>query len=278
MRVLRYIIAVAAALTATSCIMVEGDGELRNPKWIGHNITNATMMDASAITYHIRTLLEYNHALMLSDVNERQALLDHIHISSESFEQNKYTIVIKPPHANYGIQDTIEITTTGGSLSDGATWEVKGPMEVTIRAATNSKADYEFVFEHISNSYFYNYTYSTETSMRTGNAKLWVNDLTKDNYAAFVEFDFVGEMHFTDTNHSSDKPLFLSTEIVEPLTYNPKQRSFVKGKLETICTDTFYDTTDEVVMQVSEHGNESGYIYFYYAGCRDYIIWSNNIP
>ena len=272
MRITKYIIAVAMALTATSCIMVEGDEGLREPKWVGRSIAHATMTDATAVAYYIRLMLEYDHALMLDEGEARQSLLYHIHVGTEVKEQDKYTILIVPLHPQYELHDTIEIATTGGALSEGATWRVSGPVELTIEPSTEAGSDYIFTFDHISNSHLYQYVHNTH-DIRGGCATVRVNDLTKGDYTAYADFDFVGEMRFIDINHSKDKPLYLNTEIVEPLTYvcRSSASGYEKGCLETTCTDTYYDTVDEVAIQINEHTEWRGTQYVYYAGSRDHL-------
>ena len=247
-RLLQYAIAVVITLSTTSCEWESGDDP--SGKALGYKLWSIAHTDLTRINEIFDFVAYYN---MLQTIEDEQARKDFIHTHfngayinvegnahmisyNTGFDTNYYTII----EMN---SDHWRIRRSGGYGFD---------MTITPTQNDNYSVALNDIYNHESRGYgsFIGTLY-------------YIDDIPIISYT--------GKLTMVDGEKSVSKPLTITTEITETLSYT-YPNLFTRGTMTITAHDAFYNTTDKAKVTIL-HKDRGQIVIECYGNVSGYNIW-----
>ena len=214
--------------TTASCEW--SDGEDASPKSIGYELWSIARTDLEHVNSIFDFVACYNHLINIEDEAMRESYIyTYFHNAIISETGNVHTLTYNTSyHTNYTV--TIEMYDTHWHITRS------GGYGYDLTVTPNGNGRYTARFDKL---------YNNES---TGEAEFLV-DVTDTNYTHIISY--TGRMKMIDPEASVRKPLTVTTEITNSITYsNPW--SFTSGTLTVTAYDALYGTTDTAKITILE--------------------------
>lgn len=233
----RHIYILMVLLVAmTSCEVSEGYE--REPMDVGRYIVQNVEREIDRRITPFDLALLGDWYLGSTDDAERSAILQNSR--GYLFVMQSDTVKVKRLETWSGLyEDFSYFVTDGKLLSEGGTWR-GSRANVTIASSVDG---YEVSFDDVPAEQYICYTQGAFT----------VTDVVR-SVEDGVNYSFSGNMTTVDKEHSSTHPLMLDVAISDMRRYNASKN--ISGRVEITCTDNYYDTVDEVVVDYRDAGGK----------------------
>ena len=250
----RYYIYLITALSLlhTGCTLDTAD--TKRPERVGETIWSVVEYDLTYVNSIFRDLAHLDNMLSIESAEERDAYaVDNFPTATVEIGGNRHVIRYK---TNYDTFYTTTIETDGVSLSDGGSWHVK----------CSAGRGYDLSVEPSSRGYmatFHNIYYNASKGAAQFNVEFDVVPYGTEDYMQAV-VSYGGSLEVVDSEASERRPITLTTEITEPITYE-ELFGMVDGTMTITCVDKIYNSTDVVKVMIF---NNPRYIKLWYGGAE----------
>lgn len=221
-----------ALLTLGGCAI---ESEYNRATSLGAMLWQGVKYDIERVVEILELLELYGDYTLIEDEAEKQTFFDtHFNGYRISVEGNRHTLVFD---TGYGGSITTLIT-----VVDSRNWHI-------TRSGGNSyDLDLNLLDDNIFRATFNSICHDEST----GNGSFTAYRDTANNFV--IE----GEMTMVDPEESITRPLTLISDITKPLVINREYNCLLDGKVEIVCHDKVYDSTDYAMVEIIKNRNDVG--------------------